>query len=719
MTRVKTPTLLQMEATECGACALGIVLAYYGCFVSLAELRVACDVSRDGSKAVNVLKVARQYGMEADAYEVTELPDLLTLTQPSILFWAFNHFVVFEGADEHFVYINDPACGHRMLDKKSFSQGFTGVVLVMKPTAAFKKQGASLDWRDAIKRRMGKTQESLALTLALGLALVVPGLLIPGFSRIFIDDILVKETQSWLVPFLMGMGITAIFRAGVTYFQQQQLLKWQTQRLAVSSMQFVWHLMQLPLRFFLERYVGDIQARVAANERIAQWLSLGITSSFVELTTLVFYALMMLLFNVWIGSVGLIILLVNAAALSYIVKSIADTSYQYLQKHGRLTGVQVSGLNRLETIKSRGAEAQYFSHWAGAHASVLNAEHGIAMASLSLQWLPKALIGFANAVYIGLGGWFVMRGQLTLGSLVALQSLFVTMQAPIQSLIGMANTLPKIKGDFARIDDVLNYPMDQRYQHDGFVQVKSNEGRVRFEQVSFGYASLEPPLINTLNLTIQAGERVSIVGPTGSGKSTLGRLMSGLYLPQSGDVWLDEVKVSDCSSDELTARVALVEQENFLFEGRVSDNLSLWNDSISAAAMEAVLEDVGLLDLVNARGGLTALVSEGGRNFSGGERQRFELARALLRNPRILILDEATAALSEDAEQRVFSAILKRPLTLINIAHRLATVKLTDRILVLDAGQIVQSGTHDELMQVDGLYQRLYHAESKGGADES
>lgn len=718
MNRVKTPTLLQMEATECGAAALGIILAYYGCYVSLAELRIACDVSRDGSKAINILKVARLYGLEADAYEVSELADLSALTIPSILYWGFNHFVVFEGCDEHNVYLNDPAGGHRRCDKKQFSEGFTGVVLVMKPTSSFKQSGLSTRWWLALKRRMGETQDTLALTFALGLALVVPGLLIPGFSRIFIDDILVRETQSWLVPFLIGMGITAILRAGFTYFQQQQLLKWQTQRLSVSSMHFVWHLMQLPVRFFLERYVGDIQERVAANERIAQWLSLGITNSFVEATTLIFYALMMLLFNVWIGGIGLLILAGNTTALIYIVNNIADVSYHYLQKHGRLTGLQVNTLNHMETIKARGAESQHFSRWAGMHAGVVNAEHDIAIVSLGLQWLPKALIGLANALFIGLGGWFVMRGELTLGSLVALQSLFTTMQAPIVSLIGMANTLPKIKGDFARIDDVLNYPIDHRYEVDASQSNAALRGSIRFEAVSFGYAKLEARLIDGLNFTIQPGQRISIVGRTGSGKSTLGRLMAGLYHPQSGEIWLDDVRVSECASDHFTKRLAFVEQENFLFEGSISDNLTLWNEGVSHQAIESALEAVGLLEMVNARGGLSAMVQEGGRNFSGGERQRFEIARALLRQPKILILDEATAALSEDAEKTVFSAILKQPITLINIAHRLATVKLTDQVWVMDGGRIVQMGTHDELMQRDGLYQQLYQADIKGGRDE-
>jgi ATP-binding cassette subfamily C protein len=715
MSRVKTPTMLQMEATECGAAALGIVLGYYGCFVSLATLREACDVSRDGSKAINMLKVARQYGMEADAYEVSELSELTTLTTPSILFWAFNHFIVFEGCDDHFVYVNDPAAGHCMLDKKTFSEGFTGLVLVMKPTTAFKTQGASTKLWDMFKRRLGNTQDTLWLTMALGFALVVPGVLIPGFSRIFIDDILVKETQNWLVPFLVGMGITAIFRAGVTYFQQWQLLKWQTQRLAISSMQFVWHLMQLPLRFFMERYVGDIQERVAANERVAQWLSMGLTSSAVELTTLLFYALMMILFNVWIGSLGLLILLINAGFLYVVVAAIADTSYQYLQKHGRLTGLQVSGLTRMETIKSRGSEAAFFSRWAGMHAGVMNADHGIAMASLSLQWLPKALIGFANALFIGLGGVFVMRGQLSLGSLVALQSLFVTMQGPIQSLISMANVLPKIKGDFARIDDVLNNRMDTRYQQEQ-TAITEHRGDVRLVNVSFGYAKLEEPLIQQFNLNINAGSRVSVVGATGSGKSTIGKLVAGLLQPWSGEVLLGDLNTQTSGVQALTHQVALVEQENFLFEGTVRENLTLWNDGVSVEAMNAVLHEVGLFDLIQSRGGLEAAVKEGGINFSGGERQRFELARALLRNPVILVLDEATSALSEGSEKQVFNAILKRPCTLINIAHRLATVKLTDHIIVLDQGRIVQTGTHDALIQEAGLYQRLYQAESEGGS---
>lgn len=713
MSRVKTPTFLQMEATECGAAALGCVLAYYESYYSLAYLREICGVSRDGSKANHMMNAAIQLGMEANAYQVDTFEELLTLPTPSILFWAFNHFVVFEGEENNQFYINDPAVGHRVLDEKTMSDLFTGVVLTFKPSSAFKKQGEPFAWWHSVVRRMGSSRETLYFCIALGLALVVPGLLIPGFSRIFIDDILIRETQSWLWPFLVGMGITAIFRGIFTYFQQSHLLKWQTQRLAVASLQFVWHVLQLPLSFFSQRYVGDIQERVSANERVAEWLSRGVTSNLLELTTFIFYALMMFLFSVTLGSVSLIIFALSACLLWVMLKRIADTSFRALQQNARLLGVEVSGLNRIETIKSRGGEGVFFSRWAGLQANVLNAEHEVAMVSAGLHWMPKALMGLANALLIGVGGWLVMRGQLTLGSLVAVQSLFVTMQTPLQNLINMVSMLPRIKGDFARLDDVLQYPEAPRYEEARQLTYPLVfHGDFSLNQLSFGYTPLEVPLFSEMNLTIKAGSRLSIVGPSGSGKSTLAKLMAGLYQPWSGSLTLDHHPLALWDQKTFSKNIALVEQENFLFSGTVKENLTYWDDAITDERIVFLLKMVGLYEVLQNRGGLQAIVKEGGLNFSGGERQRLELVRALLREPSVLILDEATSALSASAEKSIFEAILKQPFTLINIAHRLATVELTDEVIVLDQGQTVQHGRPDDLLKMDGLYQRLYEAEA-------
>lgn len=713
MSRVITPTVLQMEATECGAAALGAILAYYECYLSLAYLREACDVSRDGSKAINIIKAARSLGMEAEAYQVETIEDLLSLPTPSLLHWGFNHFVVFEGKEKELFYINDPAIGHRSLDEKTMSDFFTGVVLTFKPGAEFKKQGEPSQWVASILRRLKHSRDTLYFCFWLGLALVVPGILIPGFSRIFIDDILVRETQSWLLPFLVAMGMTAVFRGLFTYIQQSQLMKWQTQRFAVASMHFVWHLLQLPLGFFSQRYVGDIQERVSANERVAEWLSRGMTNNILEFTTFIFYALMMFAFSITLGGVGLLILGMNAALLWWMVKRIADLSFRALQQNARLLGLEVSGLNRIETIKSRGAEGSFFSRFAGAQASTLNAEHEVAMVSRGLQWLPKTLIGLANALMVAIGGLLVMRGQLTLGSLVAVQSLFTSMQTPLQNLINMAQTMPRIKGDFARIDDVLQYPEDQRY--DMARQLEKPlyfQGDFSLTNVTFGYARLETPLFSNLNLGIKQGARISIVGASGSGKSTLAKLMAGLYQPWSGEISLDAHPLPLWDQKTYAHNIAYVEQENFLFSGTIKENLTYWDDQCSLEDIEYLLKKVKLWETVGARGGLNALVKEGGSNFSGGERQRLELVRALLRKPSLLILDEATSALNEDLEKAIFAEIVAHPVTLINIAHRLATVELTDEVIVLENGKIVQRGNPHDLLQTEGLYRCLYEAEA-------
>ncbi len=714
MTRHVTPTCLQMEATECGAAALGSILAYYQAYYSLAYLRELCGVSRDGSKANHLLNAARALGLEAQAYQVDTLADLLTLKSPSILFWGFNHFVVFEGEDQGKYYINDPAIGHRELTENEFSELFTGVVLTFQRSPTFKPQGEAIDWRESLLRRIGHARETLYFCLWLGLALVVPGLLIPGFSLIFIDDILVRETQTWMTPFLVGMGITAIFRGFCTYLQQSQLMKWQTQRLAVTSLQFTWHILQLPLSFFTQRYVGDIQERVAANERVAEWLTRGITNHFMQLMMFIFYVAMMLLFSISLGLIGLIILAINTVFLWFTVKRIADTSFVALQKNGQLLGLEVSGLNRIETIKSRGAEAAFFTRWAGIQANALNAQHNTAIAAVGLQWIPKALVGLANALMIGIGGLLVMRGQMTLGALIAVQSLFTSIQAPLQSLIDVAATLPRIKGDFARIDDVLQYPEDSRYEEARQLSKPLQfKGDLSLNQVCFSYAKLEKPFIQIDNINIKAGSRVSIVGLSGSGKSTLAKLIAGLYQPSAGEITIDDQNIQHWDQKTFVKNIALVEQETYLFSGSLKENLTYWNQSITDQEIETLLQQVDLDNALNCRGGLSAVVKEGGVNFSGGERQRIELVRALLRKPALLILDEATSALSATAEKAIFELLKTYSFTLINIAHRLATVELTDEVIVLDQGVIVQHGKPSDLLATPGLYQTLYHAEAR------
>ncbi|HSF39446.1 MAG TPA: NHLP family bacteriocin export ABC transporter peptidase/permease/ATPase subunit [Thermoanaerobaculia bacterium] len=714
---VRSPTVLQMEAVECGAAALGIVLAHYGRWVPLEELRIACGVSRDGSKASNIVKAARQYGLEAKGFK-REPQALRTTRPPTILHWNFNHFVVLDGfGKKGRVHLNDPASGPRTVTEEELDQAFTGVVLTFQPGPEFEKGGEPPRLIPALRQRLAGSRAGLLFVLLAGLALVVPGLVIPVFSKVFVDGVLLEGRRDWLPPLLLAMGIAALLTGVLTWLQQTYLLRLETRMAVGASSRFLWHVLRLPTEFFSQRFAGDISSRVAINDRVAQLLSRDLATNALGALMIVFFAAVLFQYDAVLTLVGIAVVSLNVVALRYVSRKRVDGNRRLVQDQGKLLGTAIGGLQTIETLKATGGESDLFTRWAGYQAKVVNGRQDLERYTQMLDTVPPLLSAVNTALILGIGGLRVMNGELTLGGLVAFQLLMAAFIAPVNRLVSLGGRLQMVEGDMNRLDDVLRYRLDPGAGAAAGEPPPEGEpvklaGRLELRGVSFGYSRLDPPLIEGFELTLKPGSRVALVGGSGSGKSTLARLVTGLYRPWSGEVLFDGRPRSGIPPGVLTNSLATVDQSVFLFEGTVRENLTLWDDTIPLPEIVAAAKDARIHEEIAARpGGYDSPVEEGGANWSGGQRQRLEIARALVGRPTLLVLDEATSALDSTTESEIDQSLRRRGCTCLIIAHRLSTIRDADEIIVLDRGKVVQRGTHDELKGLDGPYARLISAE--------
>lgn len=704
----RTPTILQMEASECGAAALAIVLAHYGAWIPLEQLRTACGVSRDGSKASNIVRAARSFGLSAKGFR-KEPSTLHETPMPCIIHWNFNHFVVLEGIDGDRVYINDPALGRRRIDMAELDLAFTGVVLTMERTEAFVKTGSEPRGLRLLLRELRGSTTAVGLLVVVSLALVVPSIVVAGFSKIFVDDILIRHASNWLVPLLIGMAITAAFRAILTMVRQSLLLRLQNKLAVVMISRFLWHVMALPVEFFTQRHAGDVASRVSANEQIARLLSSGIAANALNLTSIVFFAIAMAIYDLPLAVLGVGMSLMNVLALRLMGDRRQDVSRSLAIERGKLIGATVSAVRTIETLKASGLEDEAFAQWAGIQAKALNAEQELGVSSAMLDLMPTLFSGLTVAAILGFGGLRVIEGSLTLGSLIAFQSLMASFSEPVNELVNYVGSFQTIKGALERLEDVYNYPVDnsgKAVAADRFPPKLA--GRVELHNIQFGYSVLEPPLLADLSINVPPGARIALVGASGSGKSTLAKLICGLYRPWSGEIRIDGWTLPEIPPQVFANSVAYVDQDVFLFEGTARDNLTLWDATATEADLSQALRDAAIHEDIAARAGnYDCYVNEGGTNFSGGQRQRIEIARALVSNPSVLVLDEATGALDPITEKSIDDSLRRRGCTCIIIAHRLSTIRDCDEIILLQQGKIVERGTHEQLMALQGAYAKL------------
>ncbi len=715
--RVRTPTVLQMEALECGAAALASILGYYGLWVPLERMRQETGVSRDGSKASNIAKAARRFGLEANGMQV-ELAELPSLPLPMIAFWNFNHFVVVEGFGPKRVYLNDPGSGPRTVSNEEFDRSFTGVVLTFAPTAEFKTGGEKPSMVRGLLGRLPGNEMALTFAVLTGLALVMPGLVVPIFNKVFVDGFLVNRMTSWMTPLMIVMGVTAMLMAGLTWLQQKYLLRLEMKLALCNSGKFLWYVLRLPVEFFAQRFSGDLSSRVSINDRVASLLSGELATAVLNIVMIGFYALLMFRYDVVLTLVGVLVAGLNLAALSFISRKRKDQNQKLMQERGKLMGTSMQGLAAIETLKATGLESDFFSRWSGYHAKLLNAQQQLGVSTQVLAAVPPLLSSITTAIILGLGGLQVMDGFLSVGALVAFQSLMIGFTNPVNRMVSLGSSLQEVDGSLKRLDDVLRYKM-----HPGLSEEEDRPstsqiggvrlaGQVELRGVTFGYSRLADPLIRDFSLVVRPGGRVAIVGGSGSGKSTIAKLISGLFDPWEGEILFDGKSRNVIPRSVLANSLAMVDQDIFVFEGTARENLTMWDASRPDADIVTAARDACIHEDISARaGGYETRVAEGGRNLSGGQRQRLEIARALVGNPSIVILDEATSALDAKTEMIVDDNLRRRGCTCFIIAHRLSTIRDCEEIIVLRQGSVVQRGTHEQLMAEGGEYAALIKSE--------
>ena len=715
--RVKVPTVLQMEATECGAAALGMVLAHLGLWVPLEKLRAECGVNRDGSKASCVIRAARNRGCEADGYRWTAA-DLQELAEeeddvfPLIIHWEFNHFVVLEGIDEGRAYLNDPAMGRRTVPWEEFRTSYTGVALQVLPGPEFQKAGARYNVFKDMAKKLLQDRWAMTFILILELCAIIPGLAGPVMSQIFLDDILTKKHPDWMTNFCLAMTVSFVLSGIMTWLRAVVLTQWQRKLTLADSSSYFWHLLKLPMQFFHQRYAAEVAGRVGFNQSIAGVLSGPAATAVLDFFVAVFYLLLLLQYNVALTLIGVAFSSVEIALFFAMRRHLTDLNMRIQQDAGKAYGVAMNGLRMIETIKASGDEADFFTKWSGYQTKVLMASQETALWAMSVKLLPTLLAGVNGALIMTIGGFSIMEGAMTAGMFMAFQSLMGSFQAPVNALVGLGSTLQTTEMQMQRLNDVrcyevdsLNFPEGQGQKE---VPLDRLSGDLELKDVSFGYSPLEAPLLEHFDLHARPGQWVAVVGASGSGKSTLAKIVTGLYEEWEGQVLFDGSPRRQLPRKVVVASLAAVDQDIFLISGTVAENIALFDKTarrsdIVEAAKDACIHE----DILKLNGGYEANIQEGGVNFSGGQRQRLEIARALAVNPSILVLDEATSALDPITEKQVLDNIRHRGCTCLIVAHRLSTIRDCDEIIVLSQGKIVERGTHRQMIEQDGPYSRL------------
>ena len=706
---VKVPVVMQLETLECGAASLTMIMHYYRKWIPLEQARVDCGVSMNGANAKNIMLAARSYGMEADAWRV-EAEDLRSEGPfPCIIHWGFNHFVVLCGFKGQTAVLNDPARGRVQVEWEEFDKEYTGICITVEPGEKFEPSGKPKSVMDYAKERLRGSGSAVAFVVLTTTITSLMGIIQPAFARTFLDRLLTGKNPDWLMPFMLLLSVVVVANIVISWISAIYSLRIQGKMAAYGSASYLWKVLRLPMQFFSQRMAADIADRQATNASIAGTLVNTFGPLVLQAAMMIFYLVVMVRYSALLALIG-----IGAIALNLLVSAMVTTRRVNITRvqqrdAAKLSSATMSGISMIETIKSSGAENGFFGRWSGYQASVNTQSVRFTRLNLLLGTLPSAITGFANLAVLGLGVLLVMRGEFTIGMVMAFQNFLSSFIAPATSLIGAGQSLQEMITQMERVDDVMSYQEDPSFKpHEKTEEYQKLSGAVELKNVTFGYSRLDKPLITDFSMTVKPGQKVAFVGRTGCGKSTLAKLITGLYQPWSGTVTFDGIPLGDIDRNVFTGSVSVVDQDITLFEDTIAENIRMWDGSIEDFEVTLAARDAGIYDDVVARDGAFAhRLLDGGRDLSGGQRQRLEIARALAQDPTICIMDEATSALDARTEHEVIQSINDRGITCIIIAHRLSTIRDCDEIIVLDKGKIVERGTHDELYANGGLYASL------------
>ncbi|AFA47208.1 NHLP family bacteriocin export ABC transporter peptidase/permease/ATPase subunit [Acetobacterium woodii] len=712
----KVPVVLQMEAVECGVASLSMILAYYGRYETLETLRIDCGVSRDGVKAGNIARTARNYGLAAQGFVCT-VDKLKEMEMPVIIHWDYSHFVVLEGFKKDKVYICDPASGQRVIVKEELEQMFTGVVIESRPGPAFKQAGEPPNVWKALFKRLSQTGVSpLIYAMMLGILLVIPGLVIANYAKIFVDYYLNNTEKFDIMIFVMILLNTVFLQAILNWLKEIALVRMESYIAINSAGAYLHHVLRLPVEFFNQRQSGDINSRMQSINTVASALSSNLTRIMVNLVTACLYLILLFQYSVQLTVIGIGITAINVFLLQYTAKKNADNNRVLLQYQGKSIGWIMVNLKSIETIKSIGEEDNFFNRIAGLGAETLEVEQRMGRMEAIIAVLPTLLTSVLTALIFMFGSEYVLMGTMTIGTFVAFNALMTGFTQPMSELVSTSASLQGMIADIQRLDDVEKYPEDialesEKISLDGF-DCDQLQGKIEIKDLTFGYNKLSEPIIQGLNLKLNAGGSIALVGSSGSGKSTIAKMITTLYQPWSGQICIDGIDIKAIPAELRYNTMSSVDQEIVMYSATVLDNITMWDETISVEDVIRATKDACIYeDILALPNAFDHVLSEGGKNLSGGQRQRLEIARALCKNPKILIMDEATSALDTGTEAAVTENIKRRGISTILVAHRLSTIRDCDEIIVLKCGAVAERGTHDELMALDGEYANLIRTE--------
>lgn len=711
----RVPIILQMEAVECGAASLAMILGYYGRYIPLEKMRIDCNVTRDGSTAKYIALAAQRHGLQVKACKKSAEALRKQTSFPVIIHWNFNHFLVLTGFQGDAALLNDPAAGRVKVDWETFERSFTGVVLSFEPGEGFEKLGKPSNHFSYFYKGFSGMWGIIAVIVTFGAVYATLQLLPPVFYKIFTDRILLGHSPEWMNSLMVVMA--AACAAGlVTGCAKNILLAKLKARYRIRSTSgFLWKLLRLPAQFFSQRFDGDLVARTESNSEVADLLFDRIVPACMDMFLLLVMFLLMLAMDVRMALVTLLAGLVQFGLILWRAAENSNTARSISRDQGKMSGMMLSGISMAETVKSSGAERGVVEKILGYQAKYNNAILVLTKNQLYLGMLPGLLEGICNALILVIGIYSIFDGRQTVGLLVAFQAFVQMFFIPLSSMTGCIQASQETAGSVDRISDVMNYGAAVK-ERDLFAEVHEGpqrlSGAVEIRNVSFGYSPVTAPLLNDISIAVKPGGMIALSGGSGSGKSTLAKLLCGLYQANSGEILYDGIPIEKIDHYVFTGSVAVVDQNISLFAATIRDNVTMWNKDASEETVIRACRDACIHDeIMQRRDGYDYMVHEGGTDFSGGQRQRIEIARAFAANPSVLILDEATSALDVMTELHIMEAVRRRGITCFIVAHRLSTIRDADEIILLERGKITERGTHKQLMEQNGAYASLVRSD--------